>query len=200
MRFNTSPATASINKLAMVCSTTIWLTGRLWLMWRLSSSRILRIILAPALSLWVAGAGCMLGCEGMVAAAAARISNAASHHEESSKIVATGHACSSGEKAQSHDCCKGTAKSQSEPKAALTDATIPSATESQSGTMNACPLAVSRAAVVSKTRVGDISEPAAAQQSLRSSDVTREQTAPLSSPLRLPNRGHTYLRCCVFLI
>src|SRR5688572_12747366 len=26
------------------------------------------------------------------------------------------------------------------------------------------------------------------------------QTTPLTPPLRLPNRGHTYLRCCAFLI
>ncbi len=169
------------------------------LMWRLSSSRILRLTLAPALSLWVAGAGCMLGCEGMVATAAAELSDAASHHEESSTIVATGHACSSGDVAQSHDCCKGTAKSQP-ASARVTDAALPSATESHSSTMNACPLAVSRAAVASKTRVGDTSEPAAVQQSLLSSDLMREQTTPLSPPLRLPNRGHTYLRCCVFLI
>jgi hypothetical protein len=169
-------------------------------MWIFASSRILRLILAPALSLWVAGAGCMLACEGLVASAATLITAAASTSEEGSQIVASGHACSSGEMAKSHDCCKGAPKAEADTRREPHEIAFPAATESQSRTMNGCPLAVSRAAVVSKTRTGDASDSTVPAQSLIQSNITLEQTAPLSPPLRLPNRGHTYLRCCVFLI
>src|SRR5687767_14806539 len=87
-------------------------------MWALSSSKIVRFLVAPLLSLWVAGAGCLLGCEGMVAAAAAAAngqnSNVAQHSEHGPAIVASGHACSSGGPSAgssdnsngSHNCCK----------------------------------------------------------------------------------------------
>jgi hypothetical protein len=64
-----------------------------------------------------------------------------------------------------------------------------------------CPLAVNASAALSKARP-DLSNlsltPARVTDSLPNKP---EQTVALSSsPLRLPNRGHTYLRCCVFLI
>jgi hypothetical protein len=30
--------------------------------------------------------------------------------------------------------------------------------------------------------------------------LNQQETSSLSAPLRLPNRGHTYLHCCAFLI
>jgi hypothetical protein len=30
--------------------------------------------------------------------------------------------------------------------------------------------------------------------------LNNAESSALTTPLRLPNRGHTYLRCCVFLI
>lgn len=35
-----------------------------------TSTRFVRLMLAPLLSLWIAGAGCMMGCQGMAASAA----------------------------------------------------------------------------------------------------------------------------------
>src|SRR6185295_1168773 len=65
----------------------------------LSSIRIVRVSLALAVALWMAGAGCMLGCENMTSAAAAN-----DHHPaaEATVIVASGEACAS---MRSHDCC-----------------------------------------------------------------------------------------------
>jgi hypothetical protein len=63
-----------------------------------------------------------------------------------------------------------------------------------------CPLAVNSAAALSKAKP-DLSRlsltPPIAGYALPGN---RAQTTALSTPLRLPNRGHTYLRCCVFLI
>ncbi len=83
----------------------------------LPSTRIVRFVLAPILSLWIAGAGCMIGCEGMVATAATVPSSSqekhSGHHSgQKASIVASGHACSS---SGSHSCC---AKSAAETKSA----------------------------------------------------------------------------------
>src|SRR5688500_3048978 len=80
----------------------------------LSTNKIVRFVLAPLLSLWVAGAGCMLGCEGMVAAAvmgAEQHGNTSLNSAQGVTIVASGHACSSGSSAsklknKAHNCCK----------------------------------------------------------------------------------------------
>src|SRR6185436_15980021 len=69
------------------------------LMRLLSSIRILRVVLGFAVALWMAGAGCMLGCENMVSAVAAN-----DHHPatKGSELVVSGDACAS---MQGHDCC-----------------------------------------------------------------------------------------------
>ncbi|HVQ39287.1 MAG TPA: hypothetical protein VMS31_17235 [Pyrinomonadaceae bacterium] len=71
---------------------------------------------------------------------------------------------------------------------------------SSSGMMKDCHLAASKAAVVSKSRGDEVSAPQAVANSYRPDRKSPEQPAPLSATLQLPNRGHTYLRCCAFLI
>jgi hypothetical protein len=176
----------------------------------LSSVKIVRFVLATVLSLWVAGAGCMLGCEGMIAAAATDPSANASQHVNASQelhgstIVASGHACSSGEGNRTHNCCKkksSEAQSKSEPASSPgTRAAALNAGSSSSEMMNDCPFAVRRAAIVNKVRNGEVSSAPAPTHSILLSDISSEQMVPLSAPARIPNRGHTYLRCCVFLI
>jgi hypothetical protein len=173
------------------------------------SARVLRFVLAPMLSFWIAGAGCMLGCESMVAAAATLKSNAGHHSQNSSTIVASGHACSS---QKSHDCCaKNRDEESSEPSQGNhSNATLTTARESSSAILITsrgsssipinCPFAVSRTAVVTKAQGRDTNASAVLAVSNPDRPNLLEQTAPLSPPLRLPNRGHTYLRCCVFLI
>ncbi|HUS11739.1 MAG TPA: hypothetical protein VMZ30_14830, partial [Pyrinomonadaceae bacterium] len=72
----------------------------------LSSMRIVRVTLALAVALWMAGAGCLVGCEDMVSAAAA--DHGSSTTTSDLTIIATGEACAS---MHSHDCCKRGAKS-----------------------------------------------------------------------------------------
>ena len=171
--------------------------GRLTLiMWAASSARIVRFVVAPALSLWVAGAGCMFGCERMVAAAPNPNSSATTHSRHEPTIVASGHACSS---SKSHDCCnKNSAAEDSTPSRDSSADTLITSYRSSSE-LTRCPLAVSRALIVAKAQGGDLTAPMVESSSLPSDDL-RAQTAPLSPQLRLPNRGHTYLRCCSFLI
>ena len=165
----------------------------------LPSLRAVRFGLAPLLSLWIAGAGCMLGCASMAASEASLKTNSGHHKESSSTIVASGHACSS---KKSHDCCKKSSDEEASPEVSqsnpLNEALVTSG-GSSSGPIN-CPFAVSRAAVVTKAQGRDMNASAVLAVSNPAQQNLLEQTASLSPPLRLPNRGHTYLRCCVFLI
>lgn len=162
------------------------------------TSKAIRYLLAPVLSFWVAGAGCMFGCESMMAAAASLNTNSGHHSKTSSTIVASGHACASKE---SHDCCQkssGENSPNSSQSKSANDALVTSGRSSSTPTN--CPFAVSRAAVVTKAQGRDANASAALAVSSPAQQNCTEQVAPLSPPLRLPNRGHTYLQCCVFLI
>jgi hypothetical protein len=169
---------------------------------KFSPVKIVRLLLATSLTLWVAGAGCILGCEGMIASAASGGSAESTHHPDKSPIVvASGDACSAGETNKSHDCCKKSAgKVKPAAPARNSDVSLLELNGSSSGMMNGCPLAMSRTAVVAKIRGDDFHSTPVLVQSVLPDSNSAERTAPLSSPLRLPNRGHTYLRCCVFLI
>ena len=166
--------------------------------------------LGLALSLWIAGAGCMFGCQNMSALAAA--SDEALEHElgvESGlAAIVSGDACAA---SGSHDCC---AKKKTEPRAKTQNAnkrlTLKLATLiSQSESLNTvpssggreCPLAVSRAIAIAKRSDNKQSvPPAVIAVPIPALSIVNEQHSALSRSWHLPNRGHTYLRCCVFLI
>ena len=176
---------------------------------RLLSSMV-RVVLALAVALWMAGAGCLLGCESMVSAVAE-----SEHHSTATApiIVASGEACAS---MQSHDCCaKRGAKSASKaaPRLATSENTAKPATDiatangivaAESGVSSSpmmdCPLAVNATAVLSKPRQDQSSTALPSESATPSVSNAIEQSIAFARPLRLPNRGHTYLRCCVFLI
>ena len=167
------------------------------MMGNFSSARLVRFILAPVLSLWVAGLGCMMGCEGFVKAAETNPGVTAKPHSgHKSTIVASGHACSSG-----HARAKNAGEARPQAQRTRTaDRALITADKPSSGRMKGCPLAVSRVAVITKTRGDEANSSPALTHSTLPAENFPEQTAPLSIPPRLPNRGHTYLRCCVFLI
>jgi hypothetical protein len=194
----------------------------------LSSIRIVRVSLALAVALWMAGAGCLLGCERMTVAASRETAPPA----VAAGVVVAGEACASTSMStsmQSHDCCarrshaasKAVAKTRSssyqsqfetvsrrqipaETKENLTVIENTSSRELELGatfpTMMDCPLVVNATAVLSKAGADDST--IALRTSGESDPLTNltEQTNVQGRPLRLPNRGHTYLRCCVFLI
>jgi hypothetical protein len=176
----------------------------------LSSIRIVRVSLALAVAFWMAGAGCMLGCENMVSAAtSAEIASPAN----SPAVVVSGEACAS---MHSHDCCakrnshavaKAVTKSISEKRqfVADSDKKIPAdsffpALGATFPAMMDCPLAVNASAVLSKAGPDDSNVALPSSSERASLSNPPEQTIAFARPLRLPNRGDTYLHCCSFLI
>lgn len=161
---------------------------------------MIRLILAFSLSLWIAGAGCMLGCESMAASAANGATSESAHHSSTTALVVSGDACSTSATTKSHDCCK---KRSGKVRATTSPSSGPSTVEivgTSGSSMPTCPLAAGRAVVVAKVNNGEsITAHVVANAVFRDLNSS-ERSAPLSPPLRLPNRGHTYLRCCAFLI
>jgi hypothetical protein len=66
--------------------------------------------------------------------------------------------------------------------------------------MKGCPLAMGKAVLTAKVRENEAAAAPGLPHPILPADDVLERTSPLSPPARLPNRGHTYLRCCVFLI
>jgi len=172
------------------------------------SAKLFRLALALTLSLWIAGGGCMLGCQSMTASAAPSEPEKAQTTGHSLSMTVSGEACATN---QGHDCCAkkkaeaAKAKGQASAKLSLKKAILISQTQSlspePSGRMKDCPLALSRAVVLSKTGANkQASAPAVLPLNALIVETTTEQHTSLSPVARLPNRGHTYLRCCVFLI
>ena len=162
------------------------------------SLKVVRLLLAVSVSVWLAG-GCLFGCGSMAMAADA----------PSETTAVEGESCHAGpsqarpsQAAGSHDCCAkakpakpSKVKARPNPNEKLAGvASLPT------GRMSDCPLAIGATAVISKS-------------SSTSPDLAGATTAALPRavsdgelPQRhivdpfLPNRGPTYLRCCVLLI
>jgi len=160
--------------------------------------KIVRSTLALALGLWVAGAGCLLGCEGTMTALASEGSGVSHYATSDLNLVVSGEACAS---ANSHDCCaKRNHRAQTKPhRGEKQTATLVETDPSSSG-MSACPLAMSRTAEAAKKSGAETGSATTVVNSNLSTPNLLQQNAPLFAQVRLPNRGHTYLRCCSFLI
>ena len=152
-------------------------------------SRILRFALAISVSLWMAGAGCLLGCSNSVNA-----SNTTA--KSNAETVVAGDSCAA---KHSHDCCAKKSHKQVKSNSTQFETDLPQLAPRPFGMMQHCPLAASASAVVSKARTdGSEQAPAATIAT-----VFSEETIGLETRTRKPlllNRGPTYLRCCVFLI
>ena len=140
----------------------------------------------------MAGAGCLLGCGNMTAMAAAPAPDA-------TVVVAANDSCAA---MHGHDCCAKRSRTAPQVSAqdsvANEDVTAVEGDGISSGAMD-CPMAVNASAALSKAQNDDTSVALLPAAGEILSHAT-EQLRPLAPPLRLPNRGHTYLRCCVFLI
>jgi hypothetical protein len=161
-----------------------------------AANKIVRVTLSLTVALWIAGAGCMLGCGDMTAVSATEQQSAID-----STVVVASDSCAA---SHGHDCCAKRAAKKA-PEVAPNDASEAEAVAVESdGTPSSamdCPLAVNATAALSKVQQQDD------QNAVVTSEIHREilasvteQSHALARPLRLPNRGHTYLRCCVFLI
>lgn len=152
----------------------------------LVSLKLVRVLLTVSVATWLAG-GCLLGCRNMAIAA--------QRDEDPAAVEAD--SCQS---AQEHHCCsKARPAKQSAIDPTLTESLLALATVPR-GPMGDCPLAMGATAMAAK-----------ASSSSPESDQTTNAELPLTAGNRelrqqyfavpaVPNRGPTYLRCCVFLI
>ncbi len=165
-------------------------------MLRLASTKIIRLTLVPLLVCWIAGMPCLFGCE--IGAQAATTTER--HSQSLSGVVSADASCGS---AESHACCaQRRASSETEPAQQAADTSEPvfnGQHEAPSGSIRDCPMGVNATAVIGKVRY-EQGSPVALTPDWSPPLRVVDQHIPLSEPLRLPNRGHTYLRCCVFLI
>lgn len=128
--------------------------------------------------LWLAGVGCFVGCEMNVAAAPKHESQTASQTESCPAF-------------SGHDCCQKTEESND----AASIAFPPKKTEN----ISCCPLTALSADAARRVSTSDA--PFAAVQS--TSQVVPDTRISIQLPasrLKVPDRGSTYLRYCVFLI
>lgn len=152
-------------------------------------------MLAFAVAFWMAGAGCMFGCEGMTSAAAA--SNSQTTTATNLATIVSGDACAS---MQSHDCCARHRKQSPPQQHEVTRASQGTEIAGLVPAMANCPLAINASAVLSNPRTEQSKTLALPASAIIQNAEQLEQRSAFLHPLRLPNRGHTYLRCCVFLI
>jgi hypothetical protein len=158
----------------------------------------------------MAGAGCLLGCENNVVGATEV------NHPAKSSLVVSGDACAS---AHSSSCCskhgaaakpapktkqsvrQSTSKSSKTPKITTQiSADARTVAGGGSSSMMNCPLAVNASAALSKSGPDKVDGSVIVAAAIQPVVNHLEQVTALARPPRLPNRGHTYLHCCVFLI
>lgn len=156
----------------------------------------LRSVLAFGLMFWCAGTGCMI--VSYARAAAFDFADVASVMDQ---------AMAGAMSMDAHACCKakrpGTkghhARSESKLSPPEWNLLTTPSTPSQTDVMNCCPLTsgsiVASSRSQSNDRATETQTPDASSLLLIQSDP-----APLAIPLRLPNRAHSYLLDCAFLI
>lgn len=160
----------------------------------LVSLKVVRFLLAFSVSVWLAG-GCMFGCSKTAMASPGAVDQA---------TAVEGESCHS---EQAHDCCaKQKAAKQSTLPVVQTEALLnqtqglTSLASLPRGSMSECPLVINSTAVTSKTNSNSPAPAYASNAALPLSVSDGESPQKhVAAPL-LPNRGPTYLRCCVFLI
>jgi hypothetical protein len=151
------------------------------------SNKVVRLLLAISVSIWIAG-GCLFGCSNSVTAADAV--------EDSVPTIEAGESCHS---AQSHTCC-ATKKPKQVVHHSRQPVGLPSFAPGPHDMMKDCPLAVNATAATSKnsTHASDPGRNPVAVLPSFEKQTTRADNDSIVS--YLPNLGPTHLRCCVFLI
>ena len=153
-------------------------------------ARILRLTLAISVSLWMAGAGCLLGCSNAVSAAP-ELSK-----DEPNTVVAKDSCAAK----KSHDCCAKRAKQEATQNIQQTKQLLFTEIKARPETPKDCPMATGASAVVSKAKGDGPDESLARELPMVVPHELNRFSKSRSSASLLLNRGPTYLRCCVFLI
>jgi hypothetical protein len=154
----------------------------------LVSLKVVRWLLAISVSIWLAG-GCLFGCGNMTMAA------------EVSTEAESCHAVSP-QASRSHDCCAQPKPKQVEQRKVniQLNETFARISSVPRGGITECPMMMGATAVVSKNSSNspDLAGATTATVPVAVSDAGLPQRH-IVDPF-LPNRGPTYLCCCVFLI
>ncbi len=150
------------------------------------STRVVRLFLAASVSIWMAG-GCLFGC-----------SNSAMAHDDSTPTVVV--AAESCHTSHEHDCCANKKPRKQITRKAQQSNAGPSFSLMSSGMMKDCPLAVNATAATSKNS-SHLPDPARGPVAVLPFIETKPEQHDTFLVVPVPpNRGPTYLRCCVFLI
>lgn len=152
----------------------------------LVSLKVVRLLLTVSVSLWLAG-GCLLGCGSMAMAA----------QRGEGPAAVEGESCQS---AQEHHCCskaKPVQQTAIDPK--LTESLLALATVPR-GPMGDCPLAMSATAIAAKASSNSPDSYQTTNAELPLTAGSRDLRQKRFGLPLVPNRGPTYLRCCVLLI
>ena len=152
------------------------------------SNKVVRLLLAVSVSIWMAG-GCLFGCSNGVMAADVV--------EDSVPTVEAADSCHA---AQSHHCCTAKKTKKQVIRNLRQPVGLPSFAPGPHDMMKDCPLAVNATAATSKssTNAPDPGRTPVALLPSFEKQIAREDNISVVS--FLPNRGPTHLRCCVFLI
>jgi hypothetical protein len=172
--------------------------------------------------LWFAGAGCLFVSYAHGAMPGSNAANEAacpahqpaenvSHHQATNAgepvpdtssdtiVVDSGHSCCKIQAVAASPKLHSASTNELASSIAVARQTRLTSLPPPAGAMNCCPLMSTAVAAVSKPRADEATttpvEPVALPAFLN-----QKETASLTTPLRLPNRGHTYLHCCAFLI
>jgi hypothetical protein len=140
---------------------------------------ITRRMVVVGLVLWLGGAACVLGCEASMLTATV----------DAPQASAPAESCQWG---AGRNCCHRAGEESDKPSVGMTS--------SSPDWMMCCPLAGHSAVAAGKSSVRDAR---AAVLSVRAILPVPLEGSLVTSPargLRVPDRGGTYLRCCVFLI
>lgn len=152
------------------------------------SNKLVRLLLSISVSIWMAG-GCLFGCSNTTMA-----SDVAG---DSVQTIEAGESCHT---AQTHDCCAAKKPKIQTVRRTKQPEGVTSFMPTLRGAMNDCPLVVNATAVTSKSS-SHVPAPGRAPVPVlpRIEEQTQLADNTLVVPF-LPDRGPTYLRCCVFLI
>ena len=158
----------------------------------LVSLKVVRLLLAVSVSVWLAG-GCLLGCGSEMAA----------QGDESSQADVEGESCHT---AQKHHCCSKPkpAKQSTHAKHSTFDLKLIESTLALASLprdmMRDCPLAMNATAIAAKDKTNSPEAARATNAELPVGAGLGELPQKHVIVPLVPNRGPTYLRCCVFLI
>ena len=151
------------------------------------SNKVVRLLLAISVSIWMAG-GCLFGCTNSVVAADVV--------EDSVPTIEAGESCHA---VQSHHCCAAK-KPTKQARNLRQPVGLPSFAPGPHDMMKDCPLALNATAATSKNSA-DASDPARTPVAVLPSFEKQTARADNNSVVSfLPNHGPTHLRLCVFLI